>query len=89
MGLGWLAVESVWLIALLKKREHDVGHKYLILISGNPLEEKHSAEGDWRDIVSAKLKNLKKLDGKLYFYYTRMTFCKYIFVIFSLFLLSF
>jgi len=31
--------------------------------SGNPLEEKHSAEGDWLDRVSKSLKALKKLDG--------------------------
>ena len=30
---------------------------------GNPLEEKHSAEGDWRDQVTRRLPKLKKLDG--------------------------
>lgn len=30
---------------------------------GNPLEEKHSADGDWRDLVAGKLPKLKKLDG--------------------------
>ncbi|PVD26200.1 hypothetical protein C0Q70_13869 [Pomacea canaliculata] len=34
-----------------------------LLFVGNPLEEKHSAEGDWRDQVAGKLKKLKKLDG--------------------------
>ncbi|ELT99520.1 hypothetical protein CAPTEDRAFT_172572 [Capitella teleta] len=34
-----------------------------LLFVGNPLEEKHSAEGDWRDQVSNKLKKLRKLDG--------------------------
>ena len=33
--------------------------------TGNPLEEKHSAEGDWRDQVQGKLKKLKKLDGNI------------------------
>ncbi len=33
-------------------------------LAGNPIEEKQSAEGTWRDNVSAKLKKLKKLDGK-------------------------
>ena len=33
---------------------------------GNPLEEKHSAEGDWRDRVLGKLPKLKKLDGPLF-----------------------
>ena len=32
--------------------------------AGNPLEEKHSGEGDWRDLVPNKLKKLSKLDGK-------------------------
>lgn len=31
--------------------------------TGNPLEEKHSAEGDWRDRALTKLPRLKKLDG--------------------------
>ena len=31
--------------------------------TGNPLEEKHSAEGDWRDKALARLPKLKKLDG--------------------------
>lgn len=34
-----------------------------LLFVGNPLEEKHAQEGDWRDLVSVKLKGLKKLDG--------------------------
>lgn len=34
-----------------------------LLFVGNPLEEKHSADGDWRDLVKNKLKKLKKLDG--------------------------
>ena len=34
-----------------------------LLFVGNPLEEKHSAEGDWRDQVANKLPKLKKLDG--------------------------
>ena len=35
-----------------------------LLAAGNPLEEKHSAEGDWKDQVAGRLKKLKKLDGK-------------------------
>lgn len=31
---------------------------------GNPLEEKHSADGTWRDEVSKRLPKLKKLDGE-------------------------
>ena len=30
---------------------------------GNPLHEKHDAEGDWRQQVEGKLPRLKKLDG--------------------------
>ena len=30
---------------------------------GNPLEEKHTAEGDWRDKATQRLPKLKKLDG--------------------------
>ncbi|XP_065919437.1 dynein axonemal light chain 1-like isoform X1 [Dysidea avara] len=30
---------------------------------GNPLQEKHEAEGDWRQQVEGKLPRLKKLDG--------------------------
>ena len=31
--------------------------------AGNPLEEKHSTEGDWRDQALKRLPKLKKLDG--------------------------
>ncbi|KAI0219106.1 Dynein light chain 1, axonemal [Lamellibrachia satsuma] len=34
-----------------------------LLFVGNPLEEKHTSEGDWRDLVANKLKKLSKLDG--------------------------
>jgi dynein light chain 1 len=30
---------------------------------GNPLQEKHAADGDWLEQVSQRLPNLKKLDG--------------------------
>ena len=33
-----------------------------LLFVGNPLEEKHTAEGNWRKEVATKMKNLKKLD---------------------------
>ncbi len=35
-----------------------------ILLQGNPLEEKLSADGTWRDEISKKFSILKKLDGK-------------------------
>ncbi|XP_003384404.1 PREDICTED: dynein light chain 1, axonemal-like [Amphimedon queenslandica] len=34
-----------------------------LVFVGNPLEEKHSAEGDWRDQVQKRLPKLRKLDG--------------------------
>jgi len=34
-----------------------------LLFVGNPLQEKHEAEGDWRDLATSKLPKLKKLDG--------------------------
>lgn len=34
-----------------------------LLFVGNPLEDKHSADGTWRDEVSKRLPKLKKLDG--------------------------
>ncbi|KAK2567498.1 Dynein axonemal light chain 1 [Acropora cervicornis] len=34
-----------------------------LLFVGNPLEEKHSAEGNWRDEAIKRLPRLKKLDG--------------------------
>lgn len=34
-----------------------------LLFVGNPLEEKHTADGDWRDKALARLPKLKKLDG--------------------------
>lgn len=34
-----------------------------LCLTGNPLEEKHSADGDWREKALARLPKLKKLDG--------------------------
>lgn len=34
-----------------------------LLFVGNPLEEKHSADGDWREQATKRLPRLKKLDG--------------------------
>lgn len=42
--------------------------------SGNPLEERHSADGEWRDLVATKLKKLKKLDGALSISLFQMTY---------------
>ena len=41
----------------------DYGVDFNTLSLGNPLEEKHSTEGDWRDLATTKLPKLKKLDG--------------------------
>ena len=38
-------------------------HKFSLGLLGNPLEEKHSTEGDWRDKATGRLPKLKKLDG--------------------------
>lgn len=35
-----------------------------LVFVGNPLEEKHSAEGTWMDEACKRLPNLKKLDGE-------------------------
>ncbi|KAM8872776.1 dynein axonemal light chain 1-like [Synchiropus splendidus] len=37
-----------------------------LVFVGNPLEEKHTAEGTWREEVSKRLPNLTKLDGMYY-----------------------
>ncbi|XP_041350624.1 dynein light chain 1, axonemal-like [Gigantopelta aegis] len=34
-----------------------------LLFAGNPLEEKHTSEGDWRELAAKRLPRLKKLDG--------------------------
>lgn len=36
-----------------------------LVFVGNPLEEKETAEGTYRDNVAKKLPKLKKLDGKI------------------------
>lgn len=35
-----------------------------LVFVGNPLEEKHTAEGNWMDEACKRLPSLKKLDGK-------------------------
>lgn len=35
-----------------------------LVFVGNPLEERHSADGTWMDEACKRLPNLKKLDGK-------------------------
>ena len=45
-----------------KKKAKIPSIKELVFI-GNPLEEKHTAEGNWRTKVISKLENLEKLDG--------------------------
>ena len=42
-----------------------------LLFVGNPIEEKHTAEGNWRKEVATKMKNLKKLDGNKRFNLTK------------------
>lgn len=43
--------------------EQKWGSLFMGIFPGNPLEEKHSAEGDWRDQATRRLPRLKKLDG--------------------------
>lgn len=35
-----------------------------LVFVGNPLEEKHSAEGNWIDEATKRVPKLKKLDGE-------------------------
>jgi dynein light chain 1 len=35
-----------------------------VLLTGNPLEEKCTQDGTWRDDIAKKLTSLRKLDGK-------------------------
>lgn len=35
-----------------------------LVFLGNPLQEKHSTEGNWIDEASKRLPNLKKIDGE-------------------------
>jgi len=35
----------------------------LFCFLGNPLQEKHAADGDWISVVSTKNKTIRKLDG--------------------------
>lgn len=49
-------------LILIPSRDYGLGFNTSSL--GNPLEEKHSTEGDWRDLATTKLPKLKKLDGK-------------------------
>ncbi|XP_072314357.1 dynein axonemal light chain 1-like [Eucyclogobius newberryi] len=38
-----------------------------LVFTGNPLEDKHSSEGNWSEEASKKIPHLKKLDGALVF----------------------
>lgn len=37
-----------------------------LVFVGNPLQEKHSLDGNWMDEASKRLPNLKKLDGECF-----------------------
>jgi hypothetical protein len=47
-----------------KKKKTELPMLEDLLFVGNPLEEKHTAENDWRKQVAQRMKGLKKLDGK-------------------------
>lgn len=55
-------------------RLQSLGSLVELLMVGNPLEEKHSTEGDWRDRATKTLPNLKKLDGKISWIQLRIGF---------------
>ncbi|KAI9188883.1 Dynein light chain 1, axonemal [Blastocladiella emersonii ATCC 22665] len=38
-----------------------------LLLAGNPLEEKHTGEGNWRDLCSKTFPQIKRLDGQIVF----------------------
>ena len=43
------------------------------VVLGNPLQEKHAADGDWHSTVSSKNKTIKKLDGETAMYNLKRT----------------
>ena len=45
------------------QRQHH-HHHFARYTPGNPLEQKHSEEGNWVAQVQQRLPNLKKMDGK-------------------------
>ncbi len=49
---------------IFKKKKTELPMLEDLLFVGNPLEEKHTAENDWRKQVAQRMKGLKKLDGK-------------------------
>lgn len=51
------------LISFIKQADLPVLEELVFV--GNPLEEKETAEGTYRDNVAKKLPKLKKLDGKI------------------------
>ncbi|KAJ1515019.1 Dynein light chain 1, axonemal [Coelomomyces lativittatus] len=36
-----------------------------LILTGNPLEEKHIADGNWRDLCSKSFVQIKRLDGQM------------------------
>lgn len=69
-------MHNLRLISFIKQADLPVLEELVFV--GNPLEEKETAEGTYRDNVAKKLPKLKKLDGKIpsYYYYFLYTWLK-------------
>ncbi|XP_052828673.1 dynein axonemal light chain 1 isoform X4 [Octopus bimaculoides] len=63
LWISYNSIEKLKGINVLKNLRADLPLLEDLVFVGNPLEESHSAAGDWRDLVAKKLPKLKKLDG--------------------------
>ncbi|XP_065919438.1 dynein axonemal light chain 1-like isoform X2 [Dysidea avara] len=63
LWISYNQVEKLKGITVLKKLKNELPALEELSFVGNPLQEKHEAEGDWRQQVEGKLPRLKKLDG--------------------------
>ncbi|CAI9733084.1 Dynein light chain 1, axonemal [Octopus vulgaris] len=63
LWISYNLVEKLKGINVLKNLRADLPLLEDLVFVGNPIEEHHSAAGDWRDLVAKKLPKLKKLDG--------------------------
>jgi dynein light chain 1 len=48
---------------IFTKSQKDLPQLEDLLLSNNPLEEKHTAEGNWRDLCMKALPQVKRIDG--------------------------
>nr|XP_047133503.1 dynein axonemal light chain 1 isoform X2 [Hydra vulgaris] len=63
LWISYNSIEKLKGIGVLKNLKGELPSLVDLLFVGNPLEEKHTSEGDWRDLAIAKLPKIKKLDG--------------------------